>query len=119
MRFNRSATAAAMLTAFVVLPEAALAACVGDICVSGRDEGNIHVINFSVDPNSVFVNSRDHYNYNDGHGQRELGLNETQVRMTIPSGRPAVLRYAFQICNRNGAGKSLCGKWANFTHTVQ
>jgi hypothetical protein len=119
MRFSLSAVAAAALTTIVFLPEAALASCIGDICVSGQDQGNIHVISFSVDPNSVFFPSRDHYNYNDGHGQRELGINETQVRMTIPAGRPRILHYAFQICNRNSIGKSLCGKWANFTHTVQ
>jgi hypothetical protein len=118
MRFSLSAAAAAALTTIVFLPGTALASCIGDICVSGQDQGNMHVIDFSVDPNSVFNRNGDHYNYNDGHGQRELGRNETQVRMTIPPGRPAILRYAFQICERSN-GKSLCGKWANFTHTVQ
>ena len=120
MRFDLSAVAAAALTTIAFLPEAALASCKGDVCVSGQDQGNTHVIDFSLNPDSHFE-SATHYNFNDGHGQRELGIHETQVRITIPPSRPTILHYSFQVCiGKSGlfAG-SQCYPWANFTHTVQ
>ena len=117
MRFKLSVVAAAVSTTIVFLPAAALASCIGDVCVSGQDEGNMHYINFSLAPNGSIA-SPDHYNFNDGQGQRQLGLNETQVRMTIPPRRPVTLHYSFQVCNHAFAG-STCGPWANFQHVVQ
>jgi hypothetical protein len=115
MRFSLSAVAAAALTTIVFLPGAALASCINGICVSGHDEGNVHVIDFGTTMKNV-----NHYNFNGGSGQRQLGAHETQVTIPIPPNRPAILHYAFQGC-REGSflQKSGCSAWANFTHTVQ
>lgn len=118
MRFNFFAFAVGALTTMIFLPAAALANCVQYICVTGHDEGNIHIIDFSISSkmNPANVTS---FNFNDGHGQRELGPHETQVRMTIPHGRPQILHYSFQTCFRSTfAPKSACTPWENFTHTV-
>ena len=120
MRLNSFAAAAAAVavTTMIFLPASALANCVQYICVTGHDEGNIHIIDFSLSPkmNPANVTS---YNFNDGHGQRQLGPHETQVRMTIPPGRPQILHYAFQTCFRRAlAPQSACTPWENFTHTV-
>ena len=116
MHFKLSVVAAGILTAIVFLPWSALAACKQGFCVSGRDEGNVHVIQFSTTLQHV-----DHYNFNAGAGQRELGINETQVTIPIPSSRPTILNYSFQGCNRDGGptASSKCTPWVNFTHTVQ
>ena len=74
----------------------------------------MHIIDFSA------TVTHSHFNFNDGSGQRELGANETQVRMPIPHGRPVILHYAFQACTGGGfLKKSSCTPWANFEHTVR
>lgn len=115
MRFSLSVAAAAALTTIVFLPGPALASCIQSICVTGHDEGNLHIIDFSTTAGG----NVSHWNFNGGSGQRELGPHETQVRMTIPSRRPVTLHYAFQLCAGGGLLASRCGPWVNFTHTVQ
>ena len=113
MRFESSVAVAAVLT--ILLPGAALASCIQSICVSGHDEGNRHIIEFSTTaPGNV-----SHWNFNGGSGQRELGPHETRVDVTIPPRRPVILHYAFQLCAGGGLLPSRCGPWVNFTHTVQ
>jgi hypothetical protein len=115
MRFKLSVIAAGILTTMVILPGAALASCINGICVSGHDEGNVHVIDFSTTLQHVT-----HFNFNGGSGQRELGPNETQVTIPIPQSRPTFLHFAFQGCSGGGLlQKSRCSPWANFSHTVQ
>src|SRR5665213_1745682 len=99
MRLRLLATAAgAMVTAIVSFtPQPSLAEnCKNGICVNGHDEGNIHFIDFHA------TVAHSHYNFNDGSGQRELGANETQVRISIPPSRPVTLHYGFQACTGGG-----------------
>jgi hypothetical protein len=104
----------AAATVAVFLPTASLAeTCKNGICVHGHQEGNTLFVDFRA------TVARSHYNFNDGSGQREIGANETQVRIPI-RGRGVMIHYAFQACTGGGTfSRSRCTPWANFSHTVR
>jgi hypothetical protein len=113
MRIRLFVTATA--TMILGWPLAAHASCKEGICVSGRDEGNIHIIDFTSNWKNIT-----HFNFNDGHGQRELGSNERQVTIPLSSSRPITIHYGFQACGGGGfLQKSGCTPWAQFEHTAQ
>jgi hypothetical protein len=115
------ATAICVMTAMILLPATASASCKQGICVSGRDEGNVHVITFYTRLVGIT-----HYNFKSfftGYylPQTELAGNATQYRLiNIPSRRPIQIKYSMQACRRGGTfSPSMCAPWATFTHTIR
>jgi hypothetical protein len=119
MRVKISAVAAAMF-ATIILPASALASCKNGICVSGQDVGNYHVVQLSTTLRGIT-----HYNWAGTTAdrtlqQREIGRNETQFSIPLPSTRPTAIRFSVQACIRGGTfSRSSCTPWANFTHTAR
>ena len=104
----------ATLATLALLPAEAQAACRGGFCVSGRDDGGTHIVNFTMSLTHVT-----HINWSSPQGQQhELGPNETQFSFNNkPSG--AVEQFGIQACSGGGfMQKSRCTPWTYFTHTV-
>ena len=116
MRFNLSAAAAVLLTASVFLPGAALASCIQGICVTGRDDGDVHFVQFS----QTLGNYITHFNLSiPGSAQRQLGPNETQFTVPLGKTRPVTIHFSLQACDRRGLFRaSSCTPWVNFSHTA-
>ena len=121
LEISVAAAAVAALTTMIVLPMAALADCSQGICVSGRDEGDTHYVQFGVDPNNQLIGTPDHFNLSiPGRPQRQLGLNETQFTVPLGHARPVTIHFSLQMC-KPGTDKlhgSFCSPWANFSHTA-
>ena len=97
-----------------LVPTLAEASCKEGFCVSGRDVGNKHIVDFSTTYTNVT-----HFNFNDGHDQIELGGHESEVTWTDPA-PGSVLHYGFQACSGGGTfQRSSCSPWVWFTHTVK
>ena len=120
------ATTISVLTAMILLPTTllpttAFASCKQGICVSGRDQGNVHIITFHTRLVGIT-----HYNFKSfftGYylPQFELAGNVTEYRLgNIPSRRPIQVKYSMQACRRGGVfSPSMCAPWADFTHTMR
>jgi hypothetical protein len=114
MRTKISAVAIAAIAAFL-LPGTSYASCKQGFCVSGRDAGNSHIVDFT----SSFGNV-DHYNVSFQGGQFELGKNQSEFTLSTAGLAPgSVISYSMQACNRNFLGHSSCAVFVNFTHTVR
>ena len=112
------------MTALTLYSQTSFASCKQGFCMHGRDEGDIHNVEFTSSYNDV-----DHFNIGspdlmDGNfggdaNQLEIGKNVRTFRLQIKGARPYTLRYAIQACSRNFVGQSDCSAWVNFTHTAQ
>lgn len=118
MRNSKSAGCAVAVITLAIAASEAHASCKQGFCVSGRDVGALHVVEFSTTLTNVH-----HFNVSSGQildKQIELGRNETQFEMYLPKSRPATFGYAIQACAYGGfPPHSNCKPWVNFTHTVQ
>ena len=114
MRTKISAVAIAAIAAFL-LPGTSYASCKQGFCVSGRDAGSSHIVDFTAS-----IGNLDHYNVSFQGGQFELGKNQSEFTLSTAGLAPgSVIGYSMQACNRNFLGHSSCAVFVNFTHTVQ
>ena len=101
--------------AALLLPATSYASCKQGFCVSGRDTGDSHIVDFSASFKNL-----DHYNVSFQGGQFELGKNQTEFTLnTAGLASGTVIGYSMQACSRNFLGKSSCLPFVNFTHTIQ
>ncbi|MBZ9739743.1 MULTISPECIES: hypothetical protein [unclassified Mesorhizobium] len=118
MSDNASIVSAIAGIAIAMTSTQALASCKQGFCVSGRDEGSVHIVEFSTTYTNV-----DHFNVSSERivgGQIELGKNETRFQVYIPRGKPPTFSYAIQACAYGGfPPRSNCKPWVTFTHTVK
>ncbi len=104
----------ATFATLALAPAEAQAACRGGFCVSGRDNGDVHIVDFTTSLTKVT-----HFNWSSPQGQQhELGPNETQFSFNnLPSG--TLEQFGMQACSGGGfMQKSRCTSWTYFTHTV-
>ena len=104
----------ATFAALALLPADAQAACKGGFCVSGSDQGGMHVVTFTTTWN--------HYNHfnlmNPDGSQNELGANQRQFSFRNKASG-TVETFALQACSGGGfLSGSKCTVWAYFTHTA-
>ncbi|MCK1386336.1 hypothetical protein [Bradyrhizobium sp. 21] len=107
-------------------PAAAYAGCRESFCVSGRDIGKQHVVNFTNSNSNVH-----HYNARVNpplnivgsvfSSQVEVGRNVRSFTIIdLPSTRPVTIEYSIQACAYGGfPPHSNCGPWTTFHHAIQ